>query len=380
MYQYPTAPAPNQMQAPMQAPPMQAPPPSSPSSSPYGPPPAPPASANQNPDGQGPPNGYSHGGQVSGRHKTGSMIDAHFNIHELDHLDHLQGKKMVDRRSGERIYPHLEELIKNPHVRDNIHHHFKQHLATGGHVEDQETGHQLHQLAMDGRHGDREIAKIGPHTHHLFNYMAGHATRNPHDGLPEYWSLSGMLGSAGNAIKGFGSKAIDYAKKAAPSIAGFAGSAAQHLMPMATEKLTQHLGGKYGDLGTMAGQFAGQAGQAGANKLAGYGGPAASRFGSIAGQSAAAGLQGREAGLSPSASMGHALATGASNFDNPVAHGVGAAGGAMAMGADPRAALRQGAQTGAMSAMDRLRQKMMPQQQMLPAPAGGPSQADYDML
>lgn len=247
-------------------------------SSPYGPPapPAsPPASADMNmnsqPPQQGQQNSYAYGGlttpgsyghlyhhdpvhahggrTMSSTHRPGNMVSAHFNPHELDLLDHYQGKKMIDRRSGQRIYPHLEEIIKNPHMRESIHHHYKNHLATGGHV-DKENAMKLQHMAANGRYGDTEIAKIGPHTHNLLNYMAGGVTRNPHDGHPEYWSLSGALGSLGNALKsGY--------QAAKPALMNTARAA----LPM----VAQHIGQKLG--GDMGGQFGSMLGGVGSNMM-----------------------------------------------------------------------------------------------------------------
>jgi len=251
--------------------------PASPASSPYGSAPQPPASADMSqPDQQQSPQGFSHGGMpslnfnhggmahLSKPHRLGSMIDAHFNKKELDVLDYLQGKKMVDRRSGHRIYPDLEHIVKNPHFRETMHGHFKDHLATGGHVAHQEAGQHMHALARNGRFGDTEIAKIGPHLHVLLNHMAGHATHNPHDGHPEYWSLGGALGSMWNSLKGVGTSIGNKARAVGRSIAGAAPGAARsvasNLAPMAAEKLGQRFGGNTGaQIGNQLGSMAGKA-------------------------------------------------------------------------------------------------------------------------
>src|ERR1700735_1977067 len=154
---------------------------------------------------------FARGGSTG--HK--GLIAAHVSPHELTIMDHLQGGAKLGK-GGVRTYSHLEELIKNPHILHNVHkhaHHNRKHHAHGGAAT---MGH----LRAGGRNGDTEIAMIGPHTHHLFNQLAGHATRNPNDGHPEYFDISGALGGLWNSVKG-----------AAPGIMSGIGSAAQSAMP-----------------------------------------------------------------------------------------------------------------------------------------------------
>lgn len=134
-----------------------------------------------------------------GHAKSKKMVVAHFNPKELHAMDHLQGNQERCPKSGLRCYSHLEELIKNPHIAEKIHHHARRHHAEGGSTYGTP---ELEHLAQGGQHGDSELALIGPHTHHLFNQLAGHATNNPHTGHPEYWSLGGALGGLWNGIKG----------------------------------------------------------------------------------------------------------------------------------------------------------------------------------
>ena len=146
---------------------------------------------------QGSPVNQSIGLAKGGRAKHHKMIIAHFNPKELDILDHLQGKDERCPKSGIRTYTHLEELLKNPHIRETVHHHARHH-AMGGDV----SMPYAHHLAAGGRHGDTELGLIGPHTHHFFNQMAGHATHNPHTGHPEYFNLGEALSGLWNGIKG----------------------------------------------------------------------------------------------------------------------------------------------------------------------------------
>lgn len=220
---------------------------------------------------------YSHGGHVPKTHKTGAMIDVHLGLPELEIMDHLQGKKMMDRRSGQRIYPHIEELIKNPHLRESIHGHFKQHLATGGHV-DQEQAPHLMQMHAEGEH-PMERVKIGPHTHNMLHYMAGGNCSHHMDGHPQYFAAGGFLKSLGSAlggawggIKNAGSAALDKLKQ-------FGGNALQG----AKESLP-------GIGRTVGGQLLGHGANILANKVGGTGGDVLRLLGGVGG----AALQGNQ--------------------------------------------------------------------------------------
>ena len=206
------------------------------------------------------PSSFARGGSAR-RHKR--MIAAHFNPQELHELDHWQGSIQRSSKDGRRSYGHLEDILKNPHLLGAIHHHASQHRAMGGHMHEAE--------AQDGRHGDTEIAYIGPHMRHLLDAYAGHATRNPHDGHPEYFSLSGMMGglrntlgtvgrgignaasATGSAIyngaKGVFGAAAPYIRDALPALGSMAGGALDKsgLVPPGVGSA---LGGMAGNLGS----------------------------------------------------------------------------------------------------------------------------------
>lgn len=150
-----------------------------------------------------------------GRAKHKKIL-AHFSPKELHAMDHLQGHMERCPKTGLRSYSHLEELFKNPHIVGTVMkhaHHHRQHHAMGGEIE---------HLAQGGRHGDTEMALIGPHTHHLFHQLAGRSTTNPHTGHPEFWSLGGILGGLGSTLKGAAStigRGLSSAAKAAAPLA-----------------------------------------------------------------------------------------------------------------------------------------------------------------
>lgn len=190
-----------------------------------------------------------------GRAKHKKVL-AHFNRKELHVMDHLQGHTERCPKTGLRSYTHLEELLKNPHIVGTIHRHaheHRQHHSMGGNIE---------KLSEGGRHGDTEMALIGPHTNHIFHQLAGRSTINPNTGHPEFWSLSGALGGLGSALRGglnrlkplagsaanaigqgarkLGSSALNAATAAAPHI----GNAFNTLAPIAAQVGTQYLANK----------------------------------------------------------------------------------------------------------------------------------------
>ena len=185
----------------------------------------------------------ARGGKVKHR-----KVIAHFNPKELHILDHLQGHQERDHKTGLRSYSHLEELLKNPHIIGSIHRHTAHHHAQGG-------GAYLHHLREGGRHGDTELALIGPHTHHLFNQLAHGSTINPHTGHPEYWSLGGILGGIGSALKSgastIGKGISSAAKSAAPMLSNLASGALK-----AGKAIAPHLGTLATTLGPVAAQMA----------------------------------------------------------------------------------------------------------------------------
>jgi hypothetical protein len=151
-----------------------------------------------------------------GRAKHKKIL-AHFNRKELDVMDHLQGGTERCPKTGVRSFSHLEELFKNPHLVGTIHKHVhahRAHHAMGGNID---------HMAHEGRHGDTEMALIGPHTMHAFHQVAGKSTVNPHTGQPEFWSMGPALSSLGGALKGAGSAAArgisNAARSAAPVLA-----------------------------------------------------------------------------------------------------------------------------------------------------------------
>lgn len=201
-----------------------------------------------NPYNQSDMQSFATGGKIARR----KMNYAHMSKEEADVLDKLQGKSTRHRKTKQRAYPGLEAILKNPHLYKLIMKHAKEHkedgYAEGGHVE---------KLKKNGRYGDTEIVLIGPRTNRLLDALAGHKTRNPKDGLPEYFSLGKMFGGLGKTLGrgakhvldplGIGKKVFKGGKKAAgainPEIGAILGGALGSVVPGIGTALGTAVGG-----------------------------------------------------------------------------------------------------------------------------------------
>lgn len=256
-----------------------------------------------------------------GRAKRKKVI-AHFNPQELHALDHLQGHQERCGKTGLRSYSGLEELLKNPHIVQNVHKSARRHAEGGG----IHTIPELRHLAEGGRNGDTELALIGPHTHHLFNQLAGHSTVNPHTGHPEYWSLGNALSGAWDTIKGAGSGAWDAVKGAGRSLLPVAGHA----------------------LGTMAGGAAGGAlGGAAGNWLGSQlGGDESSPGAQALSQGAQNAFNAYRGGASAGQALGHGVGHAGSRLGGGLGTAMQGAGSALRQGQGLGGALSRGAASG----------------------------------
>lgn len=134
---------------------------------------------------------FNRGGKV-----PRGLIAVHMNPQELDVLDHLQGHRK-HAPDHNRMYPDLEGVFRNAHIKSGMIDHAKQHYASGGHV-----GHMSPISASNGIHGDSQIAYIGPHMRQVFNEALGHKyDRNPYDGHPQYYGLGDFFNSIGSGLK-----------------------------------------------------------------------------------------------------------------------------------------------------------------------------------
>jgi hypothetical protein len=263
-----------------------------------------------------PAQSLARGGRTS-KHK---MIKVHANPHELRILDHLQGGPEYSHE-GIKRYPHLEEIIKNPHIVESIHRHaqnHRQHHAFGGLTP------AMEHLKAGGRYGDTELAEIGPHTHRLFNEIAGYPTRNPHTGHPEYFSLGGALSGLWNTFK--------------PALKGIAQAAAPTILPMAQ----QALGNRFGGIGQMAGNMLSQGVQSALGPPSESTNPMYQNIGQSLGKAAEA----YRGGANPSEAFGQGL----NNFGSQMGGGIGNAlaqsGQSLSQGRGWGESARRGAQRG----------------------------------
>ncbi len=200
---------------------------------------------------------YAHGGHLThptlkgGRPKN--MIKVHMNPHELDALDWLQGKRIEHGESRIPMYPGIEALIKNPHIRAQVHDLVHEKRGREKHAQGGGVGHGLAPVeASHGRHGDLSVALIGPHTRRFFDSL--HTPhRNPIDGAPEYWSLSDMLGGLVHKIGGIGSSIVNSIPGVGNAISGLAsqalpmlGQVAQNALPALADAGGTALGSMFG--------------------------------------------------------------------------------------------------------------------------------------
>lgn len=165
------------------------------------------------------PMAMAHGGMV---HKPPrGLIAVHMNPKELDILDHYQGHRKY-APDHNRMYPDLEGVFRNAHIKENLIHHAREHFASGGAVPPASYAVGGPISAANGVHGDSMVAYIGPHMKQVFNEALGHKyNRNPLDGHPQYWNLGGFLGGIGKSILGVGRNVFNkVAPIAAPIVRG----------------------------------------------------------------------------------------------------------------------------------------------------------------
>lgn len=149
---------------------------------------------------------------------SASHVLAHFNKKELKVLEALQGGERKDKKTGLPTID-LSHAFNNHHVMDHVKKHITHHLATGGEV------------ASEGRYGDNALASVEKNTSDALDYCQGGCTINPHTGLKEHFSLSGILNglkSVGKSVMGglssAGKSVMPYVQKYGPQALEMAGS------------------------------------------------------------------------------------------------------------------------------------------------------------
>lgn len=129
-------------------------------------------------------------------HKEPAMVLAHFSKQELNDLDRLQGKKLLDPRTGIRHYRDLGNVFKNPHIKHTTLLHARAHHAKGGRA-------SLNKMKKEGRFGDTEMAYIPRQFADHLDQMIGGKSINPHSKHREYF-LAGLMGGIGKMVAGAG--------------------------------------------------------------------------------------------------------------------------------------------------------------------------------
>lgn len=290
-----------------------------------------------------------------GRAKSRGFTTVHMNPHEIAIMEHLQGGNSRYNKNGVKEFHHLEQLLKNPHILQNAHHHARAHHAEGG-----STTEDIQHLREGGRFGDSELAAIGPHTQNFFNQLAGHPTENPYTGHPEYWgigdALKGILGAVKGGAKlvgGLGRSAIQTAgnigrtvagtaatvgRAAAPHLTGIAKEALPAVLPMAQEAL----GNRFGGLGQVAGQALGGAATHALGPQEGPVNPYHEAFGRAFGH----GVESYRGGASPRQAFGQGVQTAGSHLGGGIGGAMEGMGRSVGAGNNAGNVLRSGAHAG----------------------------------
>jgi hypothetical protein len=254
---------------------------------------------------------YAKGGRT-GKHK--GMIKVHINPHEVRVLDHIQGFA-EHAPDGAKMFPGLEDILKNRHLVESVHKHAHQHRAhhySGGYSP------AMQHLREGGRYGDSEVAMIGPRTKHLFDSFAGQSTRNPYTGHPEYWSIGPALGGLWGAVSGAASKVPGMisgaARAAAPALQSaasgvgnalksdqfknFASGALNATQPLIQNALNKQFGDDWGGV-------AGAIGKTAQNQYIGQGDP--NSIWNQAGQAAGTSINRYNQGYTPQQAAGYGM-------------------------------------------------------------------------
>ncbi len=125
---------------------------------------------------------------------------AHFNPKELNILDEMQGGRTnIDDTDDLRHYGQLEKMMSQPHIEKIIMKEYEHH-AKGGHVG--EILREADNMRHKGRHGDSEMALIGPNTHRVMNHLMNGGSINPMTRKPEYFNFGSFLGGIGKHLMG----------------------------------------------------------------------------------------------------------------------------------------------------------------------------------
>lgn len=145
--------------------------------------------------------------------KQPSMVLAHFNKHELEELDHAQGGKEIDSKTGIRQYKRLGDAFKNPELQQMTITAARQSHAAGG---------SIASMMKQGRKGDTEMAFVPTHLADHFDKMMGKRSINPHTGHREYYDFSSLASGLGNFMGGFngGAQAPGGSLGSAPATGG----------------------------------------------------------------------------------------------------------------------------------------------------------------
>lgn len=221
------------------------------------------------------PEGY---GQISDRQDQTTKILAHFDQEELAELDEMQGGISIDPETNLREYTQLDQILKDPKIRDEISMALSQQgkiqgFSMGGTVDEpgRPQDPELEKLRLKGRKDDTELAIITPDLQEIFQEWAGRdADINPDTQMPEFGFFKEILrivapvvgtvlgGPVGGALGGYLAGKLTGQSNGAALKSGALGFG----LPFAAPMFGSALGSIGGALGGGAGSALGGIGQA----------------------------------------------------------------------------------------------------------------------
>ena len=253
------------------------------------------------------PEGYDQNPEMAGQP---IKILAHFDPEELAELDEMQGGIIIDPETNLREYLQLDQILRDPKIRDEISLALSKQnqqpgFAEGGIVDEpgRPQDPELEQLRLRGRNGDTELAIITPELQEIFIEWSGREPDiNPDTELPEFGWFKNILrivapvvgaflgGPVGGALGGFLGGKLTGQSTGAALKGGLLGGA----LPFAAPFIGGALGSVGGALGGGAGSALGGLG----NAISGLGtSGAGGMFGNIGNLFGSAGSAGTGSGL-----------------------------------------------------------------------------------
>lgn len=118
------------------------------------------------------------------QNKNDRLVLVHMSPHEVNALSKIQGGHHQDKNG-------VFHLSQAWHQMKNLNGHH--HLASGGFAGPNEMPPHLAQMADNGIHGDTQLVAMPYEMSNFLNQSIGGISRNPHDGIPQYYLGQGVI-------------------------------------------------------------------------------------------------------------------------------------------------------------------------------------------